>query len=105
MLRRCRHGHASADGVADLMVSSMALHYVQEGVRVGAPGGKLIASMEHPVVSAPHDVRPVDGAWALLDFAAEGPRRRRWLGAEVPRQHRTTATIVGAVLSAGRRLE
>jgi SAM-dependent methyltransferase len=95
-------------GSVDLVVSSLAFHYVADLPqllgRVAAwlaSGGRLVASMEHPVATAP-GARPAgDGAWVLTDYAAEGPRETQWLGARVVKHHRT----IGAVLGAGLRLE
>jgi 2-polyprenyl-3-methyl-5-hydroxy-6-metoxy-1,4-benzoquinol methylase len=97
-------------GSLDLVVSSLALHYVADVrdllSRVAGwlrPGGRLVASMEHPIVSAPL-VQEDENGWALRDYADEGERRRSWLGASVTKHHRTTATIVNAVLGAGLHL-
>jgi len=100
------------DASADLVVSALALHYVQDldavfrrVARWLRHGGRLVASMEHPVVSAPLSHPVADGPWPLEAYADEGPRRRRWLGGDVTKHHRTTATIVGALLAAGFRLD
>src|SRR4051812_4920973 len=99
-------------GSLDLVVSSLALHYVADLPqllgRVGewlASGGRLVASMEHPVATAPRTRPAGDGSWVLTDYAAEGPRDTHWLGAPVVKHHRTVAGTIGAVLGAGLQLE
>ncbi|MHB1430932.1 MAG: class I SAM-dependent methyltransferase [Streptosporangiaceae bacterium] len=98
---------------ADLVVSSLALHYVR-GYRALAgriaswlrPGGHLVFSIEHPACTAPN---PMTGwlatasgtAWPLDGYADESARTQRWLGADVVKYHRRTATIVDAILAAG----
>ena len=97
----------------DLAWSALALHYVAEldGLlaRVRAalrPGGRLVASMEHPVYTAPaHPGWAKDARgqriWPLEGYAREGERRVRWLGAEVVKRHRMLGTILAALRSAG----
>jgi ubiquinone/menaquinone biosynthesis C-methylase UbiE len=92
---------------ADVVVSSLALHYVADlpGL-LGAiaawlrPGGTLLASMEHPMVTA-RPGRAVDEGWVVADYADEGTRHTHWYVDDVVKYHRTTASIVTAVLDAG----
>jgi SAM-dependent methyltransferase len=90
----------------DLVVSSLALHYVEDldGLvgRVAAwlmPGGRFVFSVEHPVVTAPL----VEGT--LDDYADEGARQRTWFGRPVVKYHRTLATTVATLQRHGFSLQ
>jgi trans-aconitate methyltransferase len=75
---------------ADLIVSSMALHYVEDFGRIAAvlfdaltPGGHLVFSVEHPIYASraePEWVTASDGrkAFAIADYAVEGRRITNW---------------------------
>src|SRR5262245_23622569 len=97
------------DARFDLVVSSLAFHYVPayRGLvgRIAAwlaPGGVLVFSTEHPVYTARRAdasgdawVRDADGgrlAWAIDRYADEGRRVTRWFVSGVVRYHRTFAT-------------
>jgi SAM-dependent methyltransferase len=91
----------------ELVVSSLAFHYVEDyqGLvrRVGewlTPGGVLVYSTEHPVYTArdPADgwVVDADGKrmhWALDDYAEEGARDQRWFVDGVRKYHRTRLAV------------
>ena len=115
-VRYCR---ASAESLAltpeslDLVVSSLALHYVAEYdtliQRIGRwlrPGGHLAYSVEHPICTARD---PMTGwiaagqgtVWPVDDYARETTRSQQWLGTEVTKHHRRLATLIGGVLAAG----
>jgi SAM-dependent methyltransferase len=97
----------------DLVVSSMALHYVN-GYRALMqriagwlrPGGQLVYSAEHPICTAQN---PMTGwlavtdrtLWGVDDYADEGHRTQRWLGTTVTKQHRMISTLVDGILDAG----
>jgi SAM-dependent methyltransferase len=95
-------------GSADLVVSSLALHYVEDFAglvgRVArwlTPGGSFAFSIEHPVVTA-----PLAAADCVVDdYADEGPRQRAWFVDGVIKYHRTIGTILGALRRDGLRLE
>ncbi|MFI5691876.1 class I SAM-dependent methyltransferase [Kribbella sp. NPDC051586] len=95
-------------GSADLVVSSMALHYVEDFValvaRVAgwlASGGAFVFSVEHPMMTA-----PVVAADCLVDnYADEGRRERTWFVAGVVKYHRTIGSIVATLRRHGFRLE
>jgi SAM-dependent methyltransferase len=98
-------------GSIDLVVSSLALHYVADFEALTAriatwlrPGGRLVASMEHPVVTAPCDRGGGDGP-GIDDYAEQGPRQTSWFIDGVVKYHRTVSAIVNAVLHAGLTLE
>jgi len=104
-------------GAFDLAYSSLALHYIAglDGLlaalaRALVPGGMLVASVEHPITTAP----PAPGwlsdatgnaVWGLNGYLDEGPRTVDWLGARVVKQHRTVAGWLAALAQAGFGLE
>ena len=75
-----------ASASADLVFSSMALHYVADFNRIVrvihdalSPGGSFVFSVEHPIFSArvaPEWIAAEDGrrAFVLTDYAVEGQR-------------------------------
>jgi SAM-dependent methyltransferase len=106
----------------DLVVSSLAFHYVRDYrglvariARWLAPGGVLVFSTEHPIYTARAGGADADGwvagpdgarlAWAVDDYADEGPRERRWFVPGVVRYHRPLATLLNGLLDAGLTLE
>lgn len=107
---------ALPSGCADLVVSSMVLHYIADypGLvgRVATwlrPGGRLVFSQEHPVCTAhrlmPGWMRTGDGTiWPVDDYAAEAPRTQNWIVEGVVKHHRRTATLINALLQAGLEL-
>jgi SAM-dependent methyltransferase len=95
----------------DLVVSSLALHYVADlaGLlrRVAGwlrPGGYLVASLEHPVITAAPNYQSA-GSFIVADYADEGPRHTRWFTHGVTKHHRTLSSIVTSVIDAGLMLE
>jgi trans-aconitate methyltransferase len=91
---------------AELVVSSLALHYVEDfdalTERVGrwlAEGGWFVFSMEHPVRTAPFE----EGA--LDNYADEGPRQRTWFVENVVKYHRTLGSLLKALQRHGFTLE
>jgi SAM-dependent methyltransferase len=120
--REAMEGLAFPDARFELVVSSLAFHYVRDyrGLvgRVAAwlaPGGVLVFSTEHPIYTAR---RVGDGgdawiadpagervAWALDRYADEGRREARWFVPGVVRYHRTFATLVNGLLDAGLTLQ
>ncbi|WP_343712973.1 class I SAM-dependent methyltransferase [Inquilinus sp.] len=97
----------------DVAYSALALHYIAdlEGLlarlhRALAPGGRLVASVEHPIFSAPSApgwVRDEAGrdTWPVDRYLDEGPRVTDWLAKGVVKQHRTIGGYVGLLLRAG----
>lgn len=110
---------AFAPATFDVVTSSFALHYVEEYAdtlrRVAGwlrPGGLLVFSVEHPVVTAQVAKQGWVGDhvgrrlfWALDDYADEGIRRQRWFVDGVIKYHRTVASLVNGVIGAGLVLE
>ena len=108
------------DARFDLVVSVLALHYVDDYLglmrRIAGwltPGGTLVYSIEHPIYTG--RVRGADGwtvdgagrrtAWGLDRYADEGAREETWFVAGVRKVHRTFSTLVNGVLDAGLLLE
>ena len=103
----------------DLVVSSLALHYVDDyaGVvaRIAAwlaPGGILVYSVEHPIFTArlPEEGWVLDAAgrrarWSLDRYAEEGARDESWFVQGVRKVHRTLATLINGLLDAGLLIE
>lgn len=99
-------------GSADLVFSSLTLHYVRDLNRLLAtvaaslvPGGSLVFSVEHPIFSAPTSQEFESGVngeriWPLNNYLVEGERVRRWFVDGVVKEHRTVATYVNTVIDA-----
>ncbi len=102
-------------GRFDLVVSSLAFHYVEDYAslmgRIAAwltPGGALVYSTEHPVFTARASddgwVRNPNGdpqAWAIDRYNVEGRRVEHWFRSGVVKFHRTVSTLVTGLLDAG----
>ncbi len=100
-------------GSADLIVSSMALHYVEDFGRLAAtmfdalvPGGHLVFSVEHPIYAAraePEWTVAADGrrAFAIADYLVEGRRATNWIVEGVVKYHRTIGTMLNTLTAAG----
>lgn len=98
---------------ADLVFSSLALHYVEDLDRLLTqvataltPGGSLVFSVEHPIYSAPttqgfESSERGDRVWPLDNYLVEGERVRHWYVDGVVKQHRTVASYVNGVIGAG----
>jgi SAM-dependent methyltransferase len=102
----------------DLVVSALALHYVDDyrGLveRIAewlAPGGVVVYSTEHPIFTArlPYDGWVREGAahtrWALNDYASEGSRDETWFVPGVRKVHRTMATMLNGLVESGLTIE
>jgi ubiquinone/menaquinone biosynthesis C-methylase UbiE len=97
----------------DLVVSSLALHYVEDYASLVArifdtlvPGGDFVFSVEHPVCTA-HPSGWVMGEsgqashWPLDHYRDEGRRDTRWFVDGVVKYHRTVETYVNTLLEQG----
>jgi SAM-dependent methyltransferase len=103
----------------DLIVSSLVLHYIEDyecliqKLHVFLkPGGRLIYSIEHPVVTARKDMknwwRNADGDrlhWALDHYRDEGRREQHWYVDGVIKYHRTVPTLINGLIGHGFVLE
>lgn len=101
------------DHSADVVISGLAPHYIYDfatlSKRVGGwlrEGGTFIFSIEHPIITCASRqwAEAADGTrehWPVDRYLDEGPRLVRWLGADTPREHRTVASYVNALIDAG----
>jgi SAM-dependent methyltransferase len=97
----------------DLVVSSLALHYVEHYVEVIErirdalrSNGRLVFSVEHPICTAYPSgwVRDEEGRrqhWPVDRYRQEGRRDTRWFVDGVIKYHRTVETYVNTLLKAG----
>lgn len=97
----------------DLAYSSLAFHYIENLPemltnvhRALVPGGRLVASVEHPIYTAP--TRPgwsVDASgnktWPIDNYQVEGRRSTDWLAKGVIKQHRTIGTYLNLLIGLG----
>jgi ubiquinone/menaquinone biosynthesis C-methylase UbiE len=81
----------------DLAYSSLTLHYLENLAtllttvhRTLVPGGRFVFSAEHPLYTEPGP-----------DYLDEGPRTTDWLAKAVVKQHRTLATYLNRLITAG----
>lgn len=101
----------------DLAVSSLCLHYIEALDRLLErihaclrPEGRLVFTVEHPVLSAAGRSWVKDGQgaklhWPLDRYWDEGPRVTRWFVEGVVRHHRTLESWVRVGREAGFLLE
>ncbi|EFM08562.1 Methyltransferase type 11 [Paenibacillus curdlanolyticus YK9] len=98
----------------DVVISSLALHYIADFEAVCrqiahalAPGGTFVLSVEHPIFTARAAQDWHYGAegerlhWPVDDYQSEGLRQTRFLDNDVVKYHRTLATLLNALISAG----
>lgn len=102
------------DGCFDVVISSLALHYVREFdvvcQRVShwlTMAGAFVFSVEHPVFTAVADQQWCQGPtgerlhWPVDNYQQERPRRTQWMDDDVLKYHRTTATYVNTIIDSG----
>lgn len=95
----------------DLVISRLALHYVDDVAatfrqvfRTLAPGGRFVFSAEHPVMTSCDRGRPPDTKrqdWIVDDYHVSGRRVTHWMGQDVVKYHHTVGEYVDALLGAG----
>lgn len=101
-------------GEFDVVISSLALHYVEHFEIVCrkihhclVSGGTFILSVEHPVFTALAAQDWYYGSegerlhWPVDDYQEEGLRQARFLDNDVVKYHRTIATYVNALIDSG----
>lgn len=99
---------------ADLVSSRLALHYVenlepvfQEAYQALRPGGRMIFSVEHPVITS--NFASLAGGrrttWLVDDYFKPGARAHQWLGHEVTKYHRTLEEYFDLITMTGFQLE
>jgi 2-polyprenyl-3-methyl-5-hydroxy-6-metoxy-1,4-benzoquinol methylase len=98
---------------ADVVVSSMTLHYLEDFERIGrvihealVPGGSLVFSVEHPIYAArahPEWTAAADGrqTFAISDYGIEGKRVTNWIVDGVVKYHRTIGTMLNILCGVG----
>ncbi|WP_143306555.1 class I SAM-dependent methyltransferase [Chitinophaga vietnamensis] len=104
-------------GAFDVVISSLALHYIenlqtvfQQVFHSLAPGGAFVFSVEHPVFTAlatqdwHHDAEGKRLHWPLDNYQQEGIRHTNFLGSEVIKYHRTIATFMNTLIRTGFRI-
>ena len=101
----------------DLVVSSLALHYVADYRLIAERiftalkgGGRFVFSVEHPVCTANpvgwfRDANNNLLHWPLDNYQEEGERYTRWFIEGVRKYHRTNSTYVNTLVSVGFRIE
>ena len=102
----------------DLVVSNLALHYIEDLDRVFAdvrrtlaPGGTFLFNIEHPTFTAGVNqdwVYNEDGTpryWPVDDYFRPGERHTNFLGCDVVKYHHTLTQILGGLLAAGFTLQ
>lgn len=106
-------------GPFDLVVSSLCFHYLEDYQkllrdihRLLVPGGLLVFSQEHPVVTAPslEDLWTLDENGEILygrirEYNMPGPRLINWFVEGVEIHHRTMAQLINGLVAAGFTLE
>jgi SAM-dependent methyltransferase len=97
----------------ELAYSSLALHYVQDVMRLFetvhralVPGGHFVFSTEHPIFMAPTNPGwSIDAAgrktWPVDRYLMEGPRTTDWLAKGVVKHHRTIGTTLNHLVQSG----
>lgn len=95
----------------DLVVSRLALHYVEDFAAVCASvyhtladTGRFLFSVEHPVITSSDQAWRNGGprqAWIVDDYFETGPRVTNWLGGEVVKYHRTVEDYFATLQQAG----
>lgn len=95
----------------DLVISRMALHYVEnveetfrQVHRTLAAGGRFVFSVEHPVITSCDRGRPPGSKrldWVVDDYHVSGRRVTNWLGQDVVKYHHTLEEYFGALQQAG----
>jgi len=103
-----------ASGSFDLVVSSLALHYVERFDRVAAavrdalvPGGAFCISVEHPMFTAREaqnwhmDESGKRLHWPVDGYRKEGIRHVRWIADDVVKYHRSVETYVNTLIDTG----
>ena len=106
---------AYPEGAFDLVVSRLALHYIEDFDAVCAKifttlahGGRFVFSVEHPVMTCSQRGAHPSGVhydWIVDDYFVRGRRVKQWMGSEVVIYHRTVEDYVLGLQAAGFGLE
>ncbi len=103
----------SISGTFDLVISRMALHYVErlevviDRIRLAMPvGGRMIFSVVHPIITSDNgSAGGTRTTWTVDRYFDRGPRDRSWFGSTVRWYHRTTEDYVRIAADRGFRIE
>ena len=98
----------------DVIISSLALHYIQSfGDVLGkiskslSKGGDLVFSVEHPIFTAQgsqswyYNEKGNISHWPVDKYFTEGVRKVNFLGEEVIKYHKTLTTYLNCIIKAG----
>ncbi|BAY66616.1 type 11 methyltransferase (plasmid) [Calothrix brevissima NIES-22] len=99
---------------ADLVASRLAFQYVEnlepvfrEAYQALRPGGRMILSVEHPVITS-NFTSLAEGhrtTWLVDDYFKPGARSHQWLGHAVTKYHRTLEEYFDLIRMTGFKLE
>lgn len=102
------------DNSFDVVISSLALHYIQSFDDILSKiskcilnGGEFIFSVEHPIFTAQgtqdwyYDDKGNIVHWPVDRYFTEGVRNANFLGEEVIKYHRTLTTYLNNLIKAG----
>jgi SAM-dependent methyltransferase len=105
------------DSEFDVVISSLALHYVERFdvackniCQVLVVGGTFVVSVEHPIFTSRAQQEwclSADGDrlhWPIDGYHEEGIRHTRWMTDDVIKYHRTVATYVNTLIDSGFRI-
>jgi SAM-dependent methyltransferase len=95
----------------DLVISRLVLHYIENVEAVFekihcslVPGGQLIFSVEHPVITSSDRGWQASGPrqdWVVDDYFHGGQRITSWMGGQVVKYHRTIEDYFVGLQNAG----
>lgn len=108
-------GWTYPETVFDLVVSRLALHYTDRIEQTFAkiygalkPGGRLIFSVEHPVLTSSNAAATTSGRryeWIVDNYFITGARNVTWMGSAVIKFHRTVEDYFTALQRTGFTVE
>ena len=106
-----------AENSFDVVISSLALHYVEDFAaicrkvaQILPAGGRFVFSVEHPVFTAQgkqdwcYDKKGNKKHWPVDNYFFEGKREAVFLGEKITKHHRTLTTYIRGLTSADFRL-
>jgi ubiquinone/menaquinone biosynthesis C-methylase UbiE len=114
--KRCAIEDFSIDvGSVDLVVSSLALHYIADYLKLVKKiyaglkiGGHFIFSVEHPMSTAnPQAIHCTSDNeyWPIFNYRNEGQFQQTWFIENVIKYHRTIQTYINNLIEAGFAIE
>lgn len=100
----------------DCVAARLAFHYIDDLATLFAKahgalvtGGRLIFSVEHPVITSCNAARPEGNGkragWLVDDYFVSGPRVVKWMNGEVVKHHRTVEEYFLLLQQAGFAVE